>query len=89
MKHFRLQDKIQDALMQIQSLETEINHMQREKHEILSDWEKTKVERKHLQTLLETALEEKRLMTDRINQFAVIGKVNCRLNDSHQKYFIY
>lgn len=74
LKYLRLQDKIQDALMQIQSLETEINQLRREKHEILSDWENTKVEKKHLQALLETALEEKRLMTDRLNQFTIIGK---------------
>lgn len=95
--HFRLQDKIQDALMQIQSLETEVNQLRREKQEILSDWEGTTVEKKHLQALLETALEEKRLMSDRINQFTIIGKIKtyflfakmlnkpicCNLTDSH------
>lgn len=60
--------------MQIQSLEMEVNQLRREKQEILSDWEGTKVEKKHLQALLETALEEKRLMTDRFNQFTIIGK---------------
>lgn len=75
MHNFRLQDKIHDALLQIQGLEKEINHLRREKQELLSDWENTKMEKKHLQSLLETALEEKKLMTDRINQFTVIGKV--------------
>lgn len=60
--------------MQIQSLEMEVNQLRREKQEILSDWESTKVEKKHLQALLETALEEKRLMSDRFNQFTIIGK---------------
>lgn len=69
-----MQDKIHDAIIQIQGLEKEVNQLRREKQEILSDWETTKTEKKHLQYLLETALEEKRLMNDRINQFVVIGK---------------
>lgn len=74
MKSFRLQEKIHDALLQIQSLEKQINHLRREKQELMADWESTKMEKKHLQSLLETALEEKKLTTDRINQFTVIGK---------------
>lgn len=70
----RLQDKIHDALLQIQAMEKEINHLRREKQELMADWESTKMEKKHLQVLLETALEEKKLMTDRINQFTVIGE---------------
>lgn len=70
----RLQEKMHDALLQIHGLEKEITQLRREKQEMLTDWENTKMEKKHLQNLLETALEEKKLMTDRINQFVVIGK---------------
>lgn len=72
-KKIRLQDKIHEALLQIQSMEKEVNELRREKQELLSDWEATKMEKKHLQVLLETTLEEKKLMTDRINQFTIIG----------------
>lgn len=63
-----------ENLLQLQCLEKEAADLRREKHELFSDLEAVKMEKKHLQVVLETALEEKKHMTDRINQFTIIGK---------------
>lgn len=46
----------------------------REKQQLLADLDAVKLEKKHLQSVLETALEEKKRLTDKINRFTIIGK---------------
>lgn len=70
---FRLQDEIQETAMQLRSVEKEANDLKREKQELISDLEANKLEKKHLQKVLETTLEEKKRMTDKLNRFTIIG----------------
>lgn len=70
--------------MQIQCLEKEATDLRREKQGLFSDLEAIKMEKKHLQVLLESALEDKKHMTDRINQFTIIGKWK---NDNYLRLF--
>lgn len=68
-----MQDRIHDTLLQVQCLEKDASDLRREKQDLLSDLDAVKLEKKHLQALLETTLDEKKLVTDRINQFTIIG----------------
>ncbi|KAB0799230.1 hypothetical protein PPYR_07110 [Photinus pyralis] len=68
----RLEDKVHELRLQIQSLEKELSEMKRDKQELLSDIDAIKVEKKHLQSVLETALDEKKRLSDRLNQLTII-----------------
>lgn len=60
--------------LQLQSLEKEAAEFKREKQQLLADLDACRIEKKHLQSVLETALEEKKRMTDKINRFTIIGE---------------
>ncbi|KAF2883200.1 hypothetical protein ILUMI_22975 [Ignelater luminosus] len=71
-KVHRLQERVHDTVLQIQTLERDVSELKREKQELLADLDAVKLEKNHLQTVLETALDEKKRLNDRINQFTVI-----------------
>lgn len=63
------------TLIQIQNLERENSKLKQEKQELTSDLDAIMLEKKHLQTVLETSLDEKKRLTEKINNFTIIGKV--------------
>lgn len=69
-----MQDRLNQNVLQIQCLEKEVADLRREKQALCSDLEAVKLERNHLQVVLETTLEDKKHLTDRINQFTIIGE---------------
>lgn len=70
----RLQEKVHESIIQIQVLEKEIADLKRDKQELVSDYDAVKTEKRHLQTVLETALEEKKRLKERLNHSSIIGK---------------
>ncbi|XP_044253848.1 centrosomal protein of 135 kDa isoform X2 [Tribolium madens] len=68
----RLQDRMQESLIQIQTLERENNQLKQNKKELNEKLDAITGEKKHLQTVLETSLEEKKRLTDKINNFTII-----------------
>lgn len=69
----RLQDKINESITTIESLERDNSRMKQEKMELFADLEAIKLEKKRLQTILEQEKDDKKRLTDRINTFSVIG----------------
>lgn len=74
----RLQERVHDTVLQIQTLERDVSELKREKQELLADLDAVKLEKNHLQTVLETALDEKKRLNDRINQFTIIGMLKTK-----------
>lgn len=70
----RLQERMHESVLQIQRLEKEVVNMKRDNQELVSDYEVVKTEKRHLQAVLETALEEKKRLNDRLNQYSIIGR---------------
>ncbi|KYB27999.1 centrosomal protein of 135 kDa [Tribolium castaneum] len=68
----RLQDRMQESLIQIQTLERENNQLKQDTKELSEKLDAITGEKKHLQTVLETSLEEKKRLTDKINNFTII-----------------
>lgn len=74
-KLYRLQERCHESVLQIQQLEKEVANLKRDKQELVSDYDVVKTEKRHLQSVLETALDEKKRLNDRLNQYSIIG--NC------------
>jgi centrosomal protein CEP135 len=68
----RLQDRMHESVIQIQALERENVQLKQDKQELSAELDAVIVEKRHLQTVLETSLEEKKRLTDRINNFTII-----------------
>ncbi|XP_063915834.1 centrosomal protein of 135 kDa isoform X2 [Zophobas morio] len=68
----RLQSRMHESVIQIQALERENSQLKQEKQELSGELDAIIVEKRHLQTVLETSLEEKKRLTDRINNFTII-----------------
>lgn len=68
----KLQDRMNESLITIQTLERENNKLKLEKTELISEIEAIKLEKKNLQIILETETEDKKRLTDRINNFTII-----------------
>lgn len=62
-----------ESVIQIQALERENVQLKQDKRELSAELDAVIVEKRHLQTVLETSLEEKKRLTDRINNFTIIG----------------
>jgi hypothetical protein len=67
-----LQDRMHESVIQIQALERENVQLKQDKQELSAELDAVIVEKRHLQTVLETSLEEKKRLTDRINNFTII-----------------
>ncbi|XP_074038478.1 centrosomal protein 135kDa isoform X2 [Leptinotarsa decemlineata] len=68
----RLQDKINESIITIQNLERDNAKLITEKKELSAELDAIRLEKKTLQTLLETEAEDKKRLTDRINNFTII-----------------
>lgn len=60
-------------MMQVHVLERELTVERREVQELRADLEACKLEKRHVQRTLESTLDEKKQMSDKINQLTVIG----------------
>ncbi|KAF5308899.1 hypothetical protein FQR65_LT00599 [Abscondita terminalis] len=68
----RLEDRIHELQLQVQSNDREIMEVKRDKQDLMSDLDALKVEKKHLQSILETALDEKKRLGEKISQLNII-----------------
>lgn len=66
-------------MTQVHVLERELTVERREVQELRADLESCKLEKRNIQRTLESTLDEKKQMSDRLNQLAIIGMVsqNC------------
>lgn len=60
-------------MMQVHVLERELTVERREVQELRADLEACKLEKRNVQRTLESTLDEKKQMSDRINQLTVMG----------------
>lgn len=65
---------MRETTVQSQTLERELFDLKCEKQDLNSDLEAIKLEKIHLQKVLETSLDEKKQLTENANQFRVIGE---------------
>ncbi|XP_025989831.1 centrosomal protein of 135 kDa isoform X2 [Solenopsis invicta] len=72
----KLQEKLEDVLMQVHVLERQLTIEHREVQELRADLEACKLEKRNVQRTLESALDEKKQMSDKINQLTVIAFKN-------------
>ncbi|XP_011647939.1 centrosomal protein of 135 kDa isoform X2 [Pogonomyrmex barbatus] len=82
----KLQEKLEDIMMQVHVLERELTMERREVQELRADLEACRLEKRNVQRTLESTLDEKKRMSDRINQLTVIGGQNSYKNDKNEKY---
>ncbi|XP_028141576.1 centrosomal protein of 135 kDa isoform X2 [Diabrotica virgifera virgifera] len=68
----RLQDRMNESVVTVQTLEREVTKLKVEKTELISELEAIKFEKKNLQMLLETETDDKKRLMDRLNNFTVI-----------------
>lgn len=61
-------------MMQMHVLERELTVERREVQELRADLEACRLEKRNVQRTLESTLNEKKQMSDRINQLTVTGK---------------
>jgi predicted nuclease with TOPRIM domain len=67
------QVKLENSLMQIHDLEREMLELKRNNQELQASIEGIRNEKLHLQRKLESALDEKKKNSDRINELTIIG----------------
>lgn len=60
-------------MTQLHALEHELIVERREMQELRADLESCRLEKRNIQRTLESTLDEKKQMSDRINQLAIIG----------------
>ncbi|KAL0118049.1 hypothetical protein PUN28_009021 [Cardiocondyla obscurior] len=72
----KLQEKLEDVMTQIHVLERELIVERREVQELRADLEACKLEKRNIQRTLESTLDEKKQMSDRINQLTAIASKN-------------
>ncbi|KAL6426094.1 hypothetical protein ACFW04_008989 [Cataglyphis niger] len=69
----RLQEKLEDVMKQLHVLEHELIVERREVQELRADLESCRLEKRNIQRTLESTLDEKKQMSDKINQLAIIA----------------
>ncbi|XP_058809079.1 centrosomal protein of 135 kDa [Phymastichus coffea] len=72
----RLQEKLEDVMIQVHVLESELTVQRREAQELRADLEACRLEKTSVQRTLESTLEEKKQMTDKINNLTMIASRN-------------
>ncbi|KAJ8668217.1 hypothetical protein QAD02_009880 [Eretmocerus hayati] len=80
----RLQEKLEDVMTQVHVLESELTVQRREAQELRADLEACRLEKSSVQRTLETTLEEKKQMTDRINNLTLMASKNPIRNSGYQ-----
>ncbi|XP_008217193.1 centrosomal protein of 135 kDa isoform X3 [Nasonia vitripennis] len=81
----RLQEKLEDVMTQVHVLESELTVQRREAQELRADLEACRLEKSNVQRILESTLEEKKQMTDRINNLTIMETNLNREVDRLQK----
>lgn len=61
-------------MTQVHVLESELTVQRREAQELRADLEACRLEKSNVQRILESTLEEKKQMTDRINNLTIMGR---------------
>jgi len=69
-------------MMQVHVLERELTVERREVQELRADLEACRLEKRNVQRILESTLDEKKQMSDKINQLTVIGMLKLFCNIS-------
>lgn len=69
----KVQEQLCDSTVKVQCLEREISDLKRMNQSLDLDFETVREEKDNLHKILENALDDKKRMTDRINQFTRIG----------------
>lgn len=64
---------MENLMTQVHVLENELTIQRRETQELRADLEACRLEKSNVQRILESTLEEKKHMTDRINNLTVMG----------------
>ncbi|XP_011329038.2 centrosomal protein of 135 kDa isoform X2 [Ooceraea biroi] len=72
----RLQEKLEDVMTQVHVLERELTVERREMQELRADLEGCRLEKRNIQRTLDSTLDEKKQMTDKINQLTIIALKN-------------
>ncbi|XP_017768019.1 PREDICTED: centrosomal protein of 135 kDa-like isoform X2 [Nicrophorus vespilloides] len=70
----RLQEKMHNTMIELQRVEKLVMDLKHEKESLIADVEAVKIEKRHLQSVLTTALDDKKRLTDKINKFSIIEK---------------
>ncbi|XP_025602495.2 testis-specific gene 10 protein isoform X2 [Athalia rosae] len=70
----RLQKKVEDLMTQVHVLESELTIERRGARELRADLEACKLEKRNIQRVLESTLDEKKQMNDKMNQLTVIER---------------
>ncbi|KYN02704.1 hypothetical protein ALC62_06504 [Cyphomyrmex costatus] len=92
----RLQEKLEDVMTQVHILEHKLTVERREVQELRADLEACRLEKRNIQRTLESTLDEKKQMSDKINQLTVEKSVNmerltkendCQRQDVNQLQF--
>ncbi|XP_049825756.1 centrosomal protein of 135 kDa isoform X3 [Aethina tumida] len=68
----RLQDRVNESLIVIQNLERENSRLKQDKAELNSDLDSLRLEKNHLQRILEKEVDDKKTLTDKVNNFTII-----------------
>lgn len=68
-----VQEKLEDVMVQVHVLERELTVERRAAQELRADLEACRLEKRNVQRNLESTLDEKKQMSDRINQLTAIG----------------
>lgn len=68
-------------MMQVHVLERELTVERREVQELRADLEACKLEKRSVQRTLESTLDEKKQMSDKINQLTVNGMLKLFISD--------
>ncbi|XP_066590884.1 centrosomal protein of 135 kDa isoform X2 [Prorops nasuta] len=82
MRVCKLQQKLDDVVTQVHVLENELMVERREVQELRADLTACKLEKRNIQCLFESALDEKKQMTDKINQLMINASKNRRHSHS-------
>ncbi|KAL7292374.1 hypothetical protein TKK_0013972 [Trichogramma kaykai] len=67
----KLQKKLEDLMIQVHTLKSELTIQSREAQELRADLEACRLEKTNVQRILENTLEEKKQMTDKFNQLTM------------------
>ncbi|XP_023247970.1 centrosomal protein of 135 kDa [Copidosoma floridanum] len=80
----KLQEKLDNVMTRVHTLQNELTMQRREAQELRADLEACRLEKSSVQRLLENTLEEKKHMTDRINNLTMMASKSTEKSSSHE-----
>lgn len=78
--HFFIKDKLQSVVVRVSELENELAVKHKQVQELRADLEASKLEKRKIHLTLDSTLDEKKQMTDKINHLTIIGKYCSKKN---------